>query len=96
MTANITVFDPTAPDFVESRHQRRPLDGLRNKVVGFIDNVKPNFNFLVDDVGELLVSKYGVKSVLKHQKRGASIPVADEALNDLARQCDLIIAGSGD
>ena len=96
MTGSISVFDPTAPDAVESQQLRRPLDALKGKVVGFIDNVKPNSNYLVDDVAELLVTKYGAKAVMKHKKRGASIPVAEEALNDLARQCDLIVAGSGD
>ena len=96
MNARISVFDPTAPDIGESRNMHRPLDGLKGKVVGFIDNVKPNFNYLVDDVAELLVHEHGVKSVVKHQKRGASVPASDDAMNDLAGRCDLIVAGSGD
>ena len=96
MTNNISVFDPTASDVPASRQERRTLDGLKGKVVGFIDNVKPNFNYLVDDVAELLVSRHGVKTTLMHKKRGASIPAADAAIDDLAAQCDLIVAGSGD
>jgi len=29
------------------------VDTLKGKVVGFIDNAKPNFNHLADDIGEL-------------------------------------------
>ena len=96
MTTSISLFDPTPSDLTKSQQERRVLNGLQGKVVGFIDNAKPNFHFLVDDVAELLVSRHGVKSTIKHQKRGAAIPAADVAMDDLAAQCDLIVAGSGD
>jgi antitoxin component HigA of HigAB toxin-antitoxin module len=72
------------------------LAGLAGKIVGFIDNAKPNFNYLVDDLAELLTSKHGVKRVLKRQKRSASVPAPDEVIKEFAEQCDLVITGSGD
>ncbi|MEO8122273.1 MAG: ATP-binding protein, partial [Rhodoferax sp.] len=45
---------------------------------------KPNFNFLVDDIADLLVSKYGVSRVLKRQKRSASVPAPDEVIKEFA------------
>ena len=48
----------------------KPLETLQGKVVGFIDNSKPNFNYLVDDLAELLSRSYGVARVVKHRKRG--------------------------
>jgi hypothetical protein len=72
------------------------LAGLAGKVVGFIDNAKPNFNYLVDDLAELLTSQHGVKRVLKRQKRSASVPAPDEVIREFAEQCDLVITGSGD
>jgi hypothetical protein len=72
------------------------LAGLAGKVVGFIDNAKPNFNHLVDDLAELLTSKHGVKRVLKRQKRSASVPAPDDVIKEFAEQCDLVITGSGD
>lgn len=89
------VFEPTAPCCNEPRRLRRTLDGLAGKVIGFIDNAKPNFNHLVDDLAELLVSKYGVAAVVKRGK-GGSVPVPDTILNELSEQCDAVIAGSGD
>ena len=67
-----------------------------SKVVGFIDNSKPNFSHLVDDLAELLTSTYGVVRVLRHQKRAASVPAAAHIIDDYTLQCDLVIAGSGD
>jgi hypothetical protein len=72
------------------------LAGLAGKVVGFIDNAKPNFNYLVDDLADLLTSRHGVKRVLKRQKRSASVPAPDEVIKEFAEQCDLVITGSGD
>lgn len=96
MTANMTVFEPTAPYRTEGRQERFALDTLKGKVVGFVDNTKPNFNNLVDDLAELLERHYGVRSTVKHRKRGPSVPAPDEVLQDLVAQCDLVITGSGD
>ena len=96
MPAYVSVFDPTAPYPAEGQQKRRALDGLHGKVVGFIDNAKLNFDHLVDDLAELLVSKHGVKSIVKHRKHMAAIPAEDEVIKNLAGQCDLVITGSGD
>jgi len=58
------VYDPVAPCLTAPHASRRSLDRLAGKVIGFIDNSKPNFNFLVDDLSELLVSRYGVDDLL--------------------------------
>lgn len=96
MTTNAMIFEPTAPTRNVPRQLRRSLEGLDGKVVGFIDNVKPNFHLLVDDLAELLIDRYRVASVVKHRKRTASIPAADEMIADVAKKCDLVITGSGD
>ena len=51
---------------------------------------------LVDDLSQLLVSKYGVTEVIKRSKRAASIPAADAVIKELSEKCDLVITGSGD
>lgn len=96
MSANIHVLEPTAPYGRKEMAACRTLDGLRGKVVGFIDNAKPNFNHLVDDLAELLVSRYGVKKTVKCTKRSPGIPAPEDIMADVARQCDLVITGSGD
>lgn len=74
----------------------RKLATLSGKVVGFIDNAKPNFDHLVDDLAERLIADYGVKRVVKRRKTSASIPAPDEIVRELADECDLVITGSGD
>ena len=96
MTSPLSILDPTAPAPRSGTQARRSLDGLKDKVVGFIDNTKPNFSYLVDDVAALLTSRYGVKSVVKRSKRAATVAADEELIDELAHQCDLVIAGSGD
>jgi hypothetical protein len=94
--ARVTVLSPigvvgaadiTAPAF--------PAD-LAGRTVGFIDNHKSNFDRLVRDMGELLVSSHGVTRVMHRTKPNASTPAPPEVLVELAKECDLVLAGSAD
>lgn len=96
MAGSTLVFDPVAPCHNEPRQSPRALDQLAGKVIGFIDNAKPNFNYLVDDLAELLVSKYGAAGVVKRRKRSASMAAPEAMVKELAEQCDAVITGSGD
>lgn len=69
---------------------------LKGLVVGFIDNAKPNFRFLVEDLSSILSARYGVAQVLVRQKRAASLAAPEPMLHELLHSCDLVIAGSGD
>jgi len=71
---NLVLFDPTAPRQEGDGEARHALSGLKGTVVGFIDNAKPNFNHLVDDLADLLIARYGVARVVKRRKRSASVP----------------------
>lgn len=94
--SKIIILDPAATGGIATRAPFRPLDTLQGKVVGFIDNSKPNFHHLADDLAELLVARYGVASVIRHRKRSASIPAPESVYADVAEKCDLVITGSGD
>ena len=96
--ATLTLFDPTAPrrEAEEAPGTAKTLAGLAGKVVGFIDNAKPNFGLLADDLGELLKTKYGVANVIKRRKSSASVPAKPEVIEELAQECDVVITGSGD
>lgn len=99
MTALVTLYDPTAPRNEGEQGAEalsRSLSGLRGKVVGFIDNAKPNFHHLVDDLAELLQERHGVARVLKRKKRSASVAAPTEIIRELTKECDLVITGSGD
>jgi hypothetical protein len=97
MAQMIYILDPVAPfpDMVDQR--QRQLDGLRGKVLGFIDNGKPNFAYLAADLGELATSRYGASGVLTHAKRlGSSVPAGEAVYREFAERCDLVVTGSGD
>jgi len=96
MTATLKLYDPTGVPLPAAPQVERAVTALAGKVVGFIDNSKPNFNELADDLAQLLVARHGVARVLRHQKRAASVPAAPDVVDEFARQCDLVIAGSGD
>jgi len=93
---HVSILEPTAPASAQRRARVTGLASLQGKVVGFIDNAKPNFNHLADDIGELLVTRYGVAGVVKHRKRAASVPASAEVMQDIKDKCDLVITGSGD
>jgi len=90
------VYNPTAPPHHRPCDLTRTLGDLSGKIVGFIDNAKPNFHFLVDDLAELLIANHGVKAVMKRAKRGSSMPAPEACVAELAKECDLVITGSGD
>jgi hypothetical protein len=94
--ANLVILDPTAP--MPAAEASRPwrLDGLQGKVVGFVDNAKPNFDHLVDALSEVLIARHGVARVVKTRKYSASVPADKQALARVVSEADLIITGSGD
>lgn len=99
MAATLTLYDPTAPrrEAEDAPGTARPaLSGLAGKVVGFIDNAKPNFGILAEDLGELLKAKYGVSRVITRRKTSASMPAKPEVIDELSSVCDVVITGSGD
>ncbi len=97
MSSTVTILDPVAPAGVaQAERAFRPLATLQGKVVGFIDNSKPNFSFLADDLADLLKSKYGVARAVRHRKPTASVSASREVFADIQKQCDLVITGSGD
>jgi hypothetical protein len=96
MAATIRLFDPTAPRAVATPGSESRGLNLTGAVVGFIDNAKPNFHHLVDDLAELLQSRHGVARVVRRRKPSASIPADPAVIAALAAECDVVIAGSGD
>lgn len=96
MASTLEIYDPSAPRARAADAPQKRLDSLAGKVVGFIDNTKPNFNHLVDDLAEILIAQHGVRSVLKRGKRVQSIPAPEAVIDELTQVCDLVITGSGD
>ncbi len=96
MAHTITVLVPTgegASARVRARGLPGQLAGLR---VGFLDNTKANFDLLAREVGRELRERFGAAAVTVRRKLNAGTPAPPEVLAALARECDLVFAGSGD
>jgi hypothetical protein len=95
MNSTLRVYEPVALT-VGGHAPRRTIDRLEGRTIGFIDNGKPNFNWLVDDLADVLQAKYGVRTVVKRRKRGASVPAPEVVMKEIAGQCTAVVTGSGD
>ena len=74
-----------------------PLPGsLAGRTVGFVDNRKANFDLLADEIGAILTAEHGAKAVVRRRKANAATPAAPEILAGLAKDCDVVFAGSAD
>jgi hypothetical protein len=71
-------------------------ESLAGLSVGFLDNRKANFDRLADQIGALLSAEHGVKAVIRRRKANAATPAAPEIVAGLAKDCDVVFAGSAD
>ena len=69
---------------------------LRGKVLGLLDNSKPNADKLAERFAELLKEKYGVASVITRRKLTAQQGAPKQYLDELAAQTDIVLSGLGD
>ncbi len=97
MSQTIEVLDPVAPARADTAPTARAAArSLRGATVGIIDNSKPNFSLLADDLERLLIEQQGVARVLRHRKSSASIGADAQVLAAIASESALVISGSGD
>lgn len=96
-SATIAVVDPVAPRRASMPSSATRITGsLAGATVGFIDNSKPNFSLLADDLEQLLLARYGVAKVVRHRKPNASIGAEPSLLDRMASESMVVISGSGD
>ena len=92
----ITVLSPVAElRAATTAIPRLPAD-LRGLTVGFLDNTKHNFDRLVEGIGAVLVERFGVKRIVHTKKANAATGASHEIVAAMAKECDLVFAGSAD
>jgi len=69
---------------------------LAGRTIGFLDNTKANFDRLASEIGRLLRERHGVKDVVHRRKANASTPASADLVAALAKECDVVLAGSAD
>lgn len=68
---------------------------IQGTVVGLVDNARTNSDRFMRTVGELL-EQAGVGRVVVRRKPNPSIPLPDESLDELLKQCDVVVHGVAD
>ena len=94
--SQIRVLSPIGLPAADTLHVPALPGSLAGRTVGFIDNRKANFDLLADEIGAILRSEHGVKDVIRRRKANAATPAAPEILAGLAKDCDVVFAGSAD
>ena len=94
--ALITVMSPVGELRTASTAIPRMPADLRGLTVGFLDNTKHNFDRLVEGIGLVLKQRHGVERVVIRRKANAATGAAHEIIEALAKECDLVFAGSAD
>jgi hypothetical protein len=69
---------------------------LRGKVIGLLDNSKPNADKLEERFEQLLSERFGVAGVVRRRKITAQQGAPKPYLDELAAQADFILSGLGD
>ena len=92
------ILDPTSvshdTSYELAPRRLRTLDGA---TVGLLDNSKLNAAPLLAAVGELLKERFAVKATMVRTKgHGFSYPVEEPLAQEMAEQCDVVIAAIGD
>ena len=94
--ARIRVLSPVGEVRQESVVVPPLPSAWRGRTVGFLDNTKANFDRLTAGMGELLRAQHGVAKIVHRRKANASTPAAPEIIVALAKECDVVFAGSAD
>ena len=95
MKEYIDVLDPTAATTVRQERMAVCLDDLKGKVIGFVDNRKPNFDIFLERVEVALRQRFQFPDVvhLKKGGTGATVPLSPEEMEQLAPKCDAVVYG---
>lgn len=92
----IRVLDPTADSDTATHVLAKRPATLDGKVVGILDNHKPNFDLLAQDLSGMLQERFAGIEVKRFNKPTASLPATSELIAEALNACDAVITGSGD
>jgi hypothetical protein len=92
------VLDPTggAPRARADVVLATPRARLRGATIALLENTKQNASLFLEELGKLLVERYGAAKVVARTKQAFSLPVPDDLLEELATSCQAVITGVGD
>lgn len=89
------LVDPTDAK-PQQRRAAPPLETLRGKRMGLLDNRKGGADVLLERVREVLVEQHGAVECLYRVKFGYSYLAEPATLDEMARGCDFLVTAVGD
>ena len=95
-TGMIELLDPTAEDVPKELGLSENLPALKGKVVGLLENRKYHADAFLGELKDILLNEYGAAKVVYSTKFTYSAPCADETLQSLADDCDVVIHAIAD
>lgn len=95
-TGTIQILDPTAEDVPEELGVSPKLPDLDGKVVGLLENRKYHADSFLQELQEVLLEEYSAKKVVYATKFSYSAPCAQETLESLSAECDVIVHAIAD
>jgi hypothetical protein len=92
------ILDPTggAPRGRADVALATPRARLRGATIALLENTKQNASLFLEELGKLLIERYGAAKVVARTKQAFALPVPDDLLEELATSCQAVITGVGD
>jgi hypothetical protein len=96
VAGKLLFLDPTVAPSRETVTMAPRIESLEGKVVGLLDNSKMSGRIILDDVGAILTSRYGVREIINAGKPTFGRVAAQALVDDLVARCDVVITAIGD
>ena len=95
-TNEYVLVDPTTQAIVAPFDGAPRLPTLAGTRLGIIDDSKRNADVLLEELAEVLRTRYEISDVRWHRKPSASRPADPAAVRELAETCDAVVIAVGD
>ncbi|MBT98912.1 MAG: hypothetical protein CL902_09840 [Dehalococcoidia bacterium] len=95
-TGMIEILDPTAEDVPEELGLSDTLPDIKGKVVGLLENRKYHADAFLGELKEVLLKEYGAAKVVYATKFTYSAPCAEDTIDSLSEECDVVIHAIAD
>ncbi len=90
------LVNPTTEPIVAPFDGAPRLPSLAGTRLGIIDDSKRNADVLLEELVDLLRTRYEISDVKWHRKPTSSRPADPAAIRELAEQCDSVVIAIGD
>ena len=90
------LVDPTTQAIVAPFDGAPRLPTVAGFRLGIIDDSKRNADVLLEELAEVLRTRYEIADVRWHRKPSASRPADPAAIRELAETCDAVVIAIGD